>query len=42
MQYPYYSNPKDFSPSIATLNSWLKTRKSNSDQKPGLFETIEI
>lgn len=41
MQYPYYSNPKDFSPSIATLNDWLKTRKSNSDQKPGLFETID-
>jgi hypothetical protein len=40
MQSPYYQNASTFKPSVATLNEWLKTRKSNSSIKPGLFETV--
>ena len=40
MQSPYYQNARTFKPSAATLDEWLKTSKSNSSIKPGLFETI--
>jgi hypothetical protein len=36
-----YPNPHLFAPSLATLNAWLKTRKSNSESKPGIFETVK-
>lgn len=41
MQAPYYQNSQNFSPSVETLNSWLKTRKSTSQIKPGLIETVD-
>jgi hypothetical protein len=41
MQAPYYQNNQNFSPSNTTLYSWLKTRKSTSQIKPGLIETID-
>lgn len=40
MQSPYYQNANAFNPSKSTLNEWLKTRKSASQIKPGLFETV--
>jgi hypothetical protein len=42
MEQPYYDMPMQFMPSPTTLNSWLKTRKSNSQEKPGIFETVEF
>ena len=39
MQYPYYPEPNQFSPSNETLHAWLKTRKYNNPHKPGFFET---
>ncbi len=42
MQPPFYDMPMQFMPSQATLNAWLKTRKSNSQNKPGIFETVEF
>jgi len=42
MQPPFYDMPLQFMPSQATLNAWLKTRKSNSQNKPGIFETIDF
>ena len=42
MQPPYYDMPKEFMPSTSTLNAWLKTRKSNDPNKPGIFETVEF
>jgi hypothetical protein len=41
MQAPYYQNNQNFSPSAETLYAWLKTRKSTSQIKPGLIETID-
>lgn len=41
MQYPYYPNPDKFIPNSASINAWLKTRKNNSDNKPGIFETVD-
>lgn len=41
MQPPFYDMPMQFMPSQATLNAWLKTRKSNSQNKPGIFETVD-
>ena len=41
MQYPYYSNPDKFKPNGASINAWLKTRKNNSSNKPGIFETVD-
>jgi hypothetical protein len=40
MQYPYYPNPDKFIPNSASINAWLKTRKNNSENKPGIFETV--
>jgi hypothetical protein len=42
MQPPYYNMPMQFMPSQSTLNAWLRTRKSNSQNKPGIFETVEF
>ena len=39
---PFYDMPMQFMPSQATLNSWLKTKKSNSQNKPGIFETVDF
>jgi hypothetical protein len=41
MQYPYYPNPDKFIPNSASINAWLKTRKNNSSNKPGIFETVD-
>lgn len=41
MNHPYYEQPNLFTPSKSTLNTWLKTRKSNSPTKPGIFETTD-
>tara|TARA_B110000908_G_C10124955_1_gene389416 strand:+ start:12 stop:932 length:921 start_codon:yes stop_codon:yes gene_type:complete len=41
MNHPYYEQPNSFTPSKSTLNTWLKTRKSNSPSKPGIFETVD-
>ena len=41
MNHPYYDQPNAFTPSKSTLNTWLKTRKSNSPSKPGIFETVD-
>lgn len=41
MQYPYYPSPDKFIPNSASINAWLKTRKNNSDNKPGIFETVD-
>jgi hypothetical protein len=41
MQPPYYDMPREFMPSTATLNAWLRTRKSNNQNKPGIFETVD-
>lgn len=41
MQSPYYSNANLFSPSVETLNAWMKTRKSENPPKPGLYETVD-
>jgi len=41
MQHPYYSNPDKFIPNAASVNAWLKTRKNNSTNKPGIFETVD-
>ena len=42
MQPPYFEMPMQFMPSQLTLNAWLKTRKSNNQNKPGIFETVEF
>lgn len=41
MQHPYYLNPDKFKPNTASINDWLKTRKNNSENKPGIFETVD-
>jgi hypothetical protein len=41
MQAPYYENASRFSPGQTTINSWLKTRKSDGTIKPGLIETVD-
>lgn len=41
MQYPYYPSPDKFIPNSASINAWLKTRKNNSSNKPGIFETVD-
>jgi hypothetical protein len=41
MQHPYYPNPDKFKPNGASINAWLKTRKNNSSNKPGIFETVD-
>jgi hypothetical protein len=41
MQHPYYPNPDKFIPNAASVNAWLKTRKNNSANKPGIFETVD-
>jgi hypothetical protein len=41
MQYPYYPSPDKFIPNSASINAWLKTRKNNSNNKPGIFETVD-
>lgn len=41
MQHPYYPNPDKFIPNAASINAWLKTRKNNSANKPGIFETVD-
>jgi hypothetical protein len=41
MQHPYYPNPDKFIPNAASINAWLKTRKNNSENKPGIFETVD-
>jgi hypothetical protein len=42
MKYPYYPNPDKFIPNSASINAWLKTRKNNSSNKPGIFETVDF
>ena len=42
MQSPYYQNANLFKPSQSTLFNWLKTRKSESETKPGFFETVNF
>jgi hypothetical protein len=42
MQYPYYSNPDKFIPDSSSIDAWLKTRKNNSENKPGIFETVDF
>jgi hypothetical protein len=41
MQHPYYPNADKFIPNAASINAWLKTRKNNSENKPGIFETVD-
>ena len=41
MQHPYYPNPDKFIPNASSVNAWLKTRKNNSANKPGIFETVD-
>ena len=41
MQYPYYPNPDKFIPDSSSIDAWLKTRKNNSENKPGIFETVD-
>jgi hypothetical protein len=41
MQHPYYTNPDKFKPNASTIKAWLKTRKNNNSNKPGIFETVD-
>jgi hypothetical protein len=41
MQHPYYPSPDKFVPDSASIDAWLKTRKNNSENKPGIFETVD-
>jgi hypothetical protein len=41
MFYPYYEDPDKFTPNSESIQSWLKTRKNRSSNKPGIFETTE-
>jgi hypothetical protein len=36
-----YPMPGQFMPSVATLKSWLRTRKSKSQNLPGIFDTVD-
>jgi hypothetical protein len=38
----FFQMPAGFMPSTATLNAWLRTRKSNDKQLPGIFGTVEF
>lgn len=40
MQHPYYPQPDKFIPDSNSISTWLKTRKNGSDNKPGIFETV--
>ncbi|MFM7683551.1 MAG: hypothetical protein ACKO7P_12540 [Bacteroidota bacterium] len=41
MYCPYYQNSDKFIPDAKGLELWKKTRKNKSENKPGVFETIE-
>ncbi len=42
MHHPYYKHPEKFKPKSSSVESWLKTRKNNSENKPGIFETVDF
>jgi hypothetical protein len=42
MYYPYYKDASKFVPDSKSIQLWQKTRKNNSDNKPGIFETTDF
>jgi hypothetical protein len=42
MYHPYYEDAHLFTPKSESVQAWLKTRKKNSSNKPGIFETTEF
>jgi len=42
MNFPYYKDADKFTPTSDAIQQWLKTRKNNSSNKPGIFETTDF